>query len=168
LNEKKLKSSKLRNLNNFWVDYFEYNNASLKNFNTNLKFPKVSNLTNCFYIGKLLYSDKSFYRIKLLFNYSPKGKIINGWFVINGIDAVPLKGKIISKNGKLEKGTFSVVTNQNFHIFGNTDKIEITFKNKNAKGLIVTENTNLEVITPKGNHLNNPKIFIELRKEDEI
>jgi len=168
LNEKKLKSSKLRNLNNFWENYFEYNNASLKNFNTNLKFPKVSNLNNCFYTGKLLYSDKSFYRVKLLFNYSPKGKIINGWFVINGIDAVPLKGKIIFKNGKLEKGIFSVVTNQNFHIFRNTDKIEITFKNKNAKGLIVTENTNLEVITPKGNHLNNPKIFIELKKEDEI
>ena len=168
LNEKKLKASKLRNLADFWDNYFEYNEADLKNFNTELKLSKVSYLKNKIFVGKLIYPDSSFYRIKLLFNYASNGKVVNAWFVINGVDAVPLNGKIYIRGEKLKKGEFQVITDKKFHVFRSTEQIDINFKGKKAKGIIVSENTNLEVITPKGNHFSNPKIILELREENEI
>jgi len=168
LSEKKLKASKLRNLAYFWDNYFEYNKADLKNFNTELKLSKVSYLKNKIFSGKLIYPDDSFYRVKLLFNYTFNGKVVNAWFVINGIDAVPLDGKVYIRGMKLKKGYFKIITDKKFHVLTKTEKIEVNFKGKKAKGLIISENTNLEVITPKGNHFNNPKIIIELKEEDEI
>ena len=168
LSEKKLKASKLRNLAYFWDEYFEFNAADLKNFNTELKFPKISSLKNKIYSGKLIYPDKSFYRVKLLFNYAPDGKVVNAWFVINGVDAVPLGGKVYIKDTKLKKGVFKVITDKKFHVFRSTEKIEVNFKRGRAKGVIISENTNLEVITPKGNRFSNPKIVIEVKEEDEI
>lgn len=168
LSEKKLKASSLKNLADFWDNYFEYNKADLKNFNTELKFSKVSYLKNKIFAGKLIYPDNSFYRVKLLFNYAPDGKVINAWFIINGVDAVPLGGKVYIISAKLKKGDFKVITNKKFHVFRSTEKIEINFKGKIAKGVIISENTNLEVITPKGHHFVNPKIIIELKEDDEI
>ena len=166
MDKKRLKSSNFKHLRDFWSYYFEYNNAVLKNFDTDIKLPSYKYLETKFYEGEMEFKDGSTYTVKLMFNYS-KNKVNNGWFVIEGVDAIPLKGKLYVKHGKVKKGVFNFDTDESFHIFSKSERIEVTFNGKKVTGEIKSINTNLILVTPKGHQLKNPKILLNLEKSDE-
>ena len=165
LNKKALKGSEFLKLKRFWNCYYESNYANMKNFNTTLDLPKYKNYFVKKYEGNIVYTDKSEFKIKILIAFDGKGHVVNGWFIINGIDAVPVKGKVFMKHNKLTKVKLSVsptICKEHYLVKG--EKININFKNNIGKGELIIDNAKTIVTTPKGNVLKNPKVFIDVRE----
>ncbi len=166
LNKKVLKGSDFLKLRRFWHCYYEDNKANLKNFNTTLNFYKLKGYYIKKYEGNMKYSDGSEFKIKLLIAYDGKGNVINGWFIINEIDSVPVKGKVFIKKGKIAKVKLTVYNLCKSHYLINGEKINLIFDKKSVKGELVIDNTKTIVKTPKGNIIENPKVMLEFKEEE--
>jgi hypothetical protein len=166
LPKKPLKGSEFLKLKKFWHCYYENNKANLNNFNTTIDLKKFNGYYVRKYKGSMKYSDGSEFKIRILVVYDNKGNILNGWFIINGIDDVPLKGKVFLKKNKVKKMKLKVYNLCKNHYLINGEKINLKFKGNMAKGELIIDNTKTIVKTPKGNIIENPKVVIELKEEE--
>ena len=158
--KKKFGVSKHNKLIKFWKDYFELNNGHVTFFNDNLKLVKVKNLRRKIYEGQLEINDKE-YESKFFVNYSSNGKTSNSWFVINEIEAIPLKGKVKLVRGKPSLINLKVanINKENHNLFVGDEKFTFKVKGKRLSGSIKIDNA--EIIL-NGNTIKDPTFKIKM------
>jgi len=160
--KKKFKISKYNKLSKFWKEYFELNKAHVVSFNDNLKLPKITALGYKKYEGKLFLNEKS-YESQIFINYSSQFDTSNSWFIINEIDAIPLKGKVKYSKGKLVNATLKINDiNKNYHpLFAGDEKFKLQFKGKTLEGVLKIDNA--EVIL-NGKVIKDPTFKINMKE----
>ena len=159
--KKQFNISKYNKLSKFWKNYCELNKAYVASFNDNLRLPKIQALKYKVYRGKLLLDDKSF-EAQMLINYTPKGDVSNSWFIINDIDAIPLKGTVKYFNNKLTKASLKIAKiNQKYHsIFTGNEKFVLQFKGNHLEGILKIDNA---TIILNGKTVKNPNFKIIMK-----
>jgi len=153
--------NKYNKISLFWKRYFELNNANVISYNNKLKLPSIKKLYYKKYAGKIFLNGEEF-KSKIYINYTDDFSINNAWFIINGLDAIPLKGKMRLTKGKFINATLKISKLYNKHqIFSGDEEFILNIKGKKLEGTLKQDNTEIILNNKK---ITNPSFKIQMKE----